>query len=379
MEGLCGGPGGLYAPAGQKPSLYPVVVCGNESFAGECILAMSKYFHDNDPTRPVHYEGVNLNRKYDAISDVESQMYTPAAGIRRYLENDPKKPFLLCEYMHDMGNSIGGMESYIRLLEKYPMYQGGFIWDYIDQAVYQKDEKGREVLRYGGDFDDRPTDYAFCANGIVFADRTEKPAMQEVRYWYSDPKKRKEQDRINAEKYAVAAEECRKREIPENARMRVIFGDANVGVTGEGFSYLFSFAAGGPVSLVMDGQEQLYRAPRPAFWRASTENDKGNHFPEKGAAWLGADSFSRCAGCLVREISEEGTYELNPQIRPSGSPRPRIQRKWSLSTPTIPGRCRIPRLRCLTGLYGMGASLSRLTMRAGKGCPSFRNSAFGLF
>ena len=303
----------------QRDKNHPCILwwsCGNESFAGECILAMSKYFHDNDPTRPVHYEGVNLNRKYDAISDVESQMYTPAAGIRRYLENDPKKPFLLCEYMHDMGNSIGGMESYIRLLEKYPMYQGGFIWDYIDQAVYQKDEKGREVLRYGGDFDDRPTDYAFCANGIVFADRTEKPAMQEVRYWYSDPKKRKEQDRINAEKYAVAAEECRKREIPENARMRVIFGDANVGVTGEGFSYLFSFAAGGPVSLVMDGQEQLYRAPRPAFWRASTENDKGNHFPEKSAAWLGADSFSRCAGCLVREISEEGTYELNPQDTP---------------------------------------------------------------
>ena len=88
-------------------------------------------------------------------------------------------------YMHDMGNSLGGMESYIRLLDQYEEYQGGFIWDYIDQALFVKDEvTGRDVLRYGGDFDDRPSDYEFSGNGIVFADRTEKPAMQEVRYYY---------------------------------------------------------------------------------------------------------------------------------------------------------------------------------------------------
>ena len=88
-------------------------------------------------------------------------------------------------YMHDMGNSLGGMESYIRLLDQYEDYQGGFIWDYIDQALFVKDEvTGRDVLRYGGDFDDKPADYEFSANGIVFADRKEKPAMQEVRYYY---------------------------------------------------------------------------------------------------------------------------------------------------------------------------------------------------
>ena len=88
-------------------------------------------------------------------------------------------------YMHDMGNSLGGMKSYIDLLDQYEKYQGGFIWDYIDQALLVKDEiTGREVLRYGGDFDDRPSDYEFSGNGIVFADRTEKPAMQEVRYYY---------------------------------------------------------------------------------------------------------------------------------------------------------------------------------------------------
>ena len=107
-------------------------------------------------------------------------MYAPPKEVRAYLEDNPQKPYLLCEYMHDMGNSIGGMESYIRLADEYPMYQGGFIWDYIDQAVYRKDVDGTEVLGYGGDFGDRPTDYAFCGNGIVFADRREKPAMQEM-------------------------------------------------------------------------------------------------------------------------------------------------------------------------------------------------------
>lgn len=112
-------------------------------------------------------------------------MYASPQQVREYLEDNPKKPFILCEYMHDMGNSLGGMASYMKLLDEFPMYQGGFIWDYIDQAVLVKDEvTGRDVLRYGGDFDDRPSDYEFSGNGIVFADRTEKPAMQEVRYYY---------------------------------------------------------------------------------------------------------------------------------------------------------------------------------------------------
>jgi beta-galactosidase len=159
---------------------------GNESYAGGNIEAMNRYLKEKRDGRLVHYEGVFHNRAYeDTVSDVESRMYAPPEQIREYLENDPKKPFLLCEYMHDMGNSLGGMDSYMKLLDEYEMYQGGFIWDYIDQAILVEDEvTGRKVLRYGGDFDDRPSDYEFSGNGIVFADRTEKPAMQEVRYYY---------------------------------------------------------------------------------------------------------------------------------------------------------------------------------------------------
>lgn len=159
---------------------------GNESYAGNVLREMNQYYKEKDPDRLVHYEGVCHNRSYeDVISDMESQMYTSSENVKEYLENNPKKPFLLCEYMHDMGNSLGGMESYIRLLDQYDNYQGGFIWDYMDQALWVKDEvTGREVLRYGGDFDDRPSDYEFSGNGILFADRTEKPAMQEVRHYY---------------------------------------------------------------------------------------------------------------------------------------------------------------------------------------------------
>lgn len=159
---------------------------GNESYAGNVLREMNQYYKEKDPDRLVHYEGVCHNRSYeDMISDMESQMYTSPENVKEYLENNPKKPFLLCEYMHDMGNSLGGMESYIRLLDQYDNYQGGFIWDYMDQALWVKDEvTGREVLRYGGDFDDRPSDYEFSGNGILFADRTEKPAMQEVRHYY---------------------------------------------------------------------------------------------------------------------------------------------------------------------------------------------------
>ncbi|NHM30717.1 glycoside hydrolase family 2 TIM barrel-domain containing protein [Neobacillus terrae] len=162
--------------------------CGNESYAGEVILNVSKYFKAADPSRLVHYEGVFHNRNYNDTSDMESRMYAKPADIEKYLLENPEKPYISCEYMHAMGNSLGGMKKYTNLEDKYPMYQGGFIWDYIDQSIMKKDRYGKEFLAYGGDFEDRPTDYGFCTNGIVYANRKLSPKMQEVKFLYQNLK-----------------------------------------------------------------------------------------------------------------------------------------------------------------------------------------------
>jgi len=170
--------------------------CGNESYAGEVILNVSKYFKNVDPSRLVHYEGVFHNRDYNDTSDMESRMYAKPQDIEKYLNEQPEKPYISCEYMHAMGNSLGGMSKYIDLEKKYPMYQGGFIWDYIDQSLIKTDRYGKEFLAYGGDFGDRPTDYGFCTNGIVYANRELSPKMQEVKFLYQDFKLIPDQHRV---------------------------------------------------------------------------------------------------------------------------------------------------------------------------------------
>ena len=175
----------------ERDKNHPCVLmwsCGNESYCGENIAAMAEYFHKEDTRRLVHYEGVTWNRKYDHITDMESRMYAKPADIEEYLKNNPKKPYISCEYMHAMGNSVGGMKLYTDLEEKYAGYQGGFIWDFIDQALYRTLENGERVLAYGGDFEERPADWGFCTDGIVYADRKASPKMQEVKALYSNLK-----------------------------------------------------------------------------------------------------------------------------------------------------------------------------------------------
>ncbi|MRN52633.1 glycoside hydrolase family 2 TIM barrel-domain containing protein [Paenibacillus monticola] len=175
----------------ERDKNHPSIIiwsCGNESFGGEVIYKVSQYFKQIDPGRLVHYEGVFNDRRYNDTSDMESRMYAKVESIEEYLQNDPQKPFISCEYMHAMGNSLGGMHKYSELEEKYPLYQGGFIWDYIDQAMMAKDRYGQEYLAFGGDFGDRPTDYSFCTDGIVYADRKLSPKMQEVKFLYQDIK-----------------------------------------------------------------------------------------------------------------------------------------------------------------------------------------------
>ena len=151
------------------------------------IRDMADRFRELDNTRLVHYEGVFCDRRYNETSDMESQMYTSAAKIREFLSEHRDKPFICCEYTHAMGNSCGGMHKYTDLTDTEPLYQGGFIWDYVDQSIYKKDRYGKEFQAYGGDFGERPTDYNFSGNGIVYGgDRAPSPKMQEVKYNYQN-------------------------------------------------------------------------------------------------------------------------------------------------------------------------------------------------
>ena len=160
--------------------------CGNESWGGCNLYDLSEYFRKTDPTRLVHYEGCIHDKRYLHTSDMLSHMYMKAADIEKYLKSNPDRPFINCEYTHAMGNSCGGMDEYTALEDKYPMYQGGFIWDYVDQGLRVKGPNGEERYAWGGDFGDRPTDWQFIGNGIVFADRSLTPKAQEVRHNFRD-------------------------------------------------------------------------------------------------------------------------------------------------------------------------------------------------
>ena len=160
--------------------------CGNESFGGRNLYEISQYFRGADDTRLVHYEGICHDRSWPDTSDMESRMYPSVKEIRAWLKEHRDKPFVCCEYTHAMGNSCGAMRKYTDLALEDPLYQGGFIWDYIDQTLTKKDRFGCEYEAYGGDFGERPTDWDFSANGIVSGgdERKPTPKMQSVKYNY---------------------------------------------------------------------------------------------------------------------------------------------------------------------------------------------------
>lgn len=382
----------------QRDKNHPSILiwsCGNESYAGTNILKMSQYFKEQDDSRLVHYEGVFWNREFDETSDMESRMYAKPKEIEQYLKGNPEKPYISCEYMHAMGNSCGGMCLYTELEDKYEQYQGGFIWDYMDQSMLRINDQGEEVFTYGGDYDDRATDYEFCGNGIVFADRTISAKAQEVKALYSNIRLKPDRDGVEIENrncfittegydfvcrvmldgncvytsvvktlveplskshvtidwpddeemgeytYEVTArrrvatlwadaghEEAfgqyveikgsTERLIP-TGRLEVIHGDVNIGVRGEGFHMMFSKAEGGLASLCYDGEEYITRAPKPTFWRAATDNDRGAKFGFERAAWMTAGLYPKLIDFELEEreasVSVIFTYLLpvNPQ------------------------------------------------------------------
>ncbi|MGL4862080.1 MAG: glycoside hydrolase family 2 TIM barrel-domain containing protein, partial [Cetobacterium sp.] len=364
--------------------------CGNESFGGENLFKMSEFLRSLDNTRVIHYEGIFWDRRYDKTSDMESRMYAKVYEIEKYLQETPEKPFILCEYSHAMGNSNGGLHKYTELERKYPMYQGGFIWDYIDQSLMKKDPFGKEYLAFGGDFGDRPTDYNFCVNGIVYGDRKPSPKVQEIKQLFSDYKINVEEKSftiINESLFTNCSEydtkiklfkngikiyeeslECNvkplseksfklnlpkvkeygeytievslnlkedrfyalkgheicfgqkiykiEKKVKEKLEGKPIFinGGFNLGIKTKKMELIFSKAYGGLISLKFGGKEFIDGVVMPNFWRASTDNDRGNKMPFRYAQWKLASMYAKMVDVNVLEkensVEIKAKYEL---------------------------------------------------------------------
>ena len=172
----------------QRDRNHPSVIIwslGNEAGNGPNFHKGYDLVKAMDPSRPVQYE--RAGRDYN--TDIFCPMYFDYNGCERYASSNPEKPLIQCEYAHAMGNSMGGLKEYWDLVRKYPSYQGGFIWDFVDQALWwpaDAEKYGTDhIFVYGGDFNDfDPSDNSFCCNGIIAADRTLHPHAYEVAYQY---------------------------------------------------------------------------------------------------------------------------------------------------------------------------------------------------
>ncbi len=370
--------------------------CGNESFGGTNILAMADYFRAQDKTRLVHYEGVNWDRRYPDSSDMESQMYTSVENIEAFLAKDRSKPFISCEYTHAMGNSNGAMHKYTDLSDRDPSYQGGFIWDFVDQSLRRLNHHGVEFQAYGGDFGDRPTDWNFCGNGIVTGDRSLSPKIQEVKFNYQGLQIEVEPAQVTIRNNYLftrtSAFDCRvtlQRDgqpvkladtrdylllttdvaplstqslalaIPVQEQpgeyvvtvsfhlrsatiwaeagheiafgqgvyriaapvqpvqhpgspVQVIDGTFNIGVRGATFAALFSRNDGGLTSYKVAGREYVEAIPKPNFWRAPTDNDRGNQMMARYAQWKVASLYALHRPLDARP--EEALKLVNPKV-----------------------------------------------------------------
>lgn len=352
----------MYERDKNHPSIL-IWSCGNESYGGKDIFEMSEYFRSVDPSRLVHYEGVSLDKRYPDTTDMVSRMYTPAKDIEEYLKEHTEKPFILCEYAHAMGNSNGALYKYTDLEKKYSQYQGGFIWDYVDQAILHDGK-----LYYGGDFHERPSDYDFCGNGIMFADRTPTPKLQEVKYCYqfidteinakeititnrylitnlnkfdtfmtlyADGKEvRKETYHLSCkanesitienpfvvdEKYEYSILVTFEKDGHKYAHEQYVYpyqreehhvwtplsineDYLNVGVSFEGGNVIFSKSKG-LVSYKVHSHEFIRMPVRPNFFRAATNNDVENGYGYRYGQWLQNSLYAKCK--YINTVKEE--------------------------------------------------------------------------
>jgi beta-galactosidase len=167
----------------ERDKNHPSVIIwslGNEAGDGANFEATSGWIHKRDPSRPVHYERAETRPH----TDIVCPMYTKFNRLIAYGRRDRDRPMILCEYAHAMGNSVGNLQDYWDIFEKYKHLQGGCIWDWVDQGLRKKAADGKEFWAYGGDYGDEPNDSNFCCNGLVQPDRKPNPSVLEVKKVY---------------------------------------------------------------------------------------------------------------------------------------------------------------------------------------------------
>ena len=159
---------------------------GNETVDGPNFTAAYQWIKETDPSRPIHWERAGKGPN----TDIMCPMYASQRWCEDYSKSDKpedQKPLIECEYNHAMGNSSGGFKEYWDLVRKYPKFQGGFIWDFVDQALHGKDAQGRDIYTYGGDYNNYDaSDNNFNCNGLISPDRVPNPQMYEVGYYYQN-------------------------------------------------------------------------------------------------------------------------------------------------------------------------------------------------
>ncbi|WP_422080496.1 glycoside hydrolase family 2 TIM barrel-domain containing protein [Ulvibacterium sp.] len=163
---------------------------GNEAGNGQNFFATYNWLKSRDTTRPVQYEGATAYEN----TDIQAPMYMRIPDVVAYAEDNPKRPLIQCEYAHAMGNSLGNLQDYWDVIEKYDVLQGGFIWDWVDQGLLAETEKGEAYWAYGGDLGghDLQNDANFCLNGVVNPDRSAQPLLHELKKVYQYIKFREE-------------------------------------------------------------------------------------------------------------------------------------------------------------------------------------------
>ncbi|WP_112180639.1 glycoside hydrolase family 2 TIM barrel-domain containing protein [Paraliobacillus zengyii] len=359
----------------ERDKNHPSIVIwslGNESFGGDNFLRMHDFFKQNDPSRLVHYEGIFHYRDSEAASDIESTMYVSPEGIEQYAKEakEDTKPYILCEYSHAMGNSLGNFHKYTELFDTYSILQGGFIWDWKDQSLLTETADGTPYLAYGGAFGESPHDGNFAGNGLIFGNGAISPKIFEVKRCYQqvefsvmnfekrkfnlsnkflftnvsdyrlkwlvtkngeveqsgeltidcEPGEKKEftldyqlphriddqgeyivtlslterVDRLWCEnghelafgQFTLPVKAPALREVATSAEtIEVDVKNDMLAISGNNFSVAFDKSTGVLSSYRINGKELIKEGLAPNFWRAMTDNDRGNQLDQRSALW----------------------------------------------------------------------------------------------